>query len=70
MNPRELIDTARTLVACDKGLLAMDEVIQRATNDLPSCGFGRPRRRGGLIMCQRFGEHGMENGHAKKIHCR
>ena len=25
MNPQELIDTARTLVAGDKGLLAMDE---------------------------------------------
>jgi len=34
MNAQKLLDTARALVAGDKGLLAMDEVIQPATNGL------------------------------------
>jgi len=33
MNTQDLIDTAKMLVAKDKGLLAMDESIQHVTND-------------------------------------
>ena len=49
MNTKALIDTARKMVADHKGLLAMDESIQPAINDLPSGGFHRTRRPGALI---------------------
>ena len=49
MNPHELIDTAKALVADDKGLLAMDESNPTCNNDLPGWGFPRPRRSGAPI---------------------
>jgi len=42
MNTQNLIDTARALVADDKGLLAMDESNPTATNDCQVGGFPRP----------------------------
>ena len=41
MNTQQLIDTAKALVAGSKGLLAMDEGVQCATNDLPKLAFQR-----------------------------
>jgi hypothetical protein len=49
MNPQTLIHTVRTLVANGKGLLAMDESIQSATNDLRRWAFLKRRRPAILI---------------------
>ena len=45
MNAQELIDTARTLVAGDKGLLAMDE--SNPTCNKRFARLGIPQTRGG-----------------------
>jgi fructose-bisphosphate aldolase class 1 len=44
MNAQELIDTARTLVAGDKGLLAMDESNPTCNKRFARLGIPRPRR--------------------------
>ena len=49
MNERQLIDTAATLVAGDKGLLAMDESNPTCNKRFAKLGFPRPRRLGALI---------------------
>ena len=49
MNAQELIDTAKTLVAGDKGLLAMDESNPTCNKRFAKWGFPRPRRPGAPI---------------------
>ena len=49
MNTDELSDTARLLVADDKGLLAMDESNPTCNDRFASWGFPRPRRPGAPI---------------------
>jgi fructose-bisphosphate aldolase class I len=44
MNTQELINTARALVANDKGLLAMDESNPTCNKRFARLGFLRPRR--------------------------
>ena len=46
MNAQALVETAMAFVAGDKGLLAMDKVIQAATNALPNWGFPRANKPG------------------------
>jgi hypothetical protein len=50
MSAPERIETARALVAGDKGLLAMDESNFSATSDLPSWESRKQRRRGAPIV--------------------
>ncbi len=45
-----LIETAQTLVAGDKGLLAIDESNPTCTSAFPRWGFPRPWRPGALIV--------------------
>jgi fructose-bisphosphate aldolase class I len=49
MNAREIIDTAKTLVAGDKGLLAMDESNSTCNKRFAKLGFLRQRRLGAPI---------------------
>jgi fructose-bisphosphate aldolase class I len=49
MNAQGLVETARTLVAGDKGLLAMDESNPTCNKRFAKLGFPRPRRPGAPI---------------------
>jgi fructose-bisphosphate aldolase class I len=49
MNSQELINTARTLVAADKGLLAMDEINPTCNKRFARLGIPKPRKHGALI---------------------
>jgi len=44
MNAQELTDTAKNMVAGDKGLLAMDESTPTCNKRFAKLGFPRPRR--------------------------